>query len=178
MPGPLPTSKTPATLRLIIAYKFARAALALTACAVVVVFAMSGRSERLHEIASGIRHHVTSAWSVRLADVLVRAVVPRHLWILAAALALDGLFTFVEGLSLQRGWWWGAWLVVVATLTFVPFEVIAVVRRVAWGRVSLLAINIAVAVYLAQRAVRKIRLERAVMSAERQSSVRPSVPPA
>lgn len=144
--------RTTATgLRLIIGYKLARAAVTLTAAGLLVAAALSGHAGALDELALRLRGHMTSAWSIVLADALVRAVTPRHLLLLAAACGLDGSFTFVEGWSLWRDWWWGPWLVVVTTAAFVPFEVVVLVRHLAWGRAILLAVNIAVAVYLARR---------------------------
>jgi len=73
---------------------------------------------------------------------------------LAAALAIDGTLTSIEGCSLWRGWWWGPWLIVVTTAAFIPFE--------CWPRPSprvgaaiLLALNVVVALYLARRALRR-----------------------
>jgi len=147
--------RTEPALKLIIGYKLARAAGVLAASGLLVALTVTGHAVALDELAERLRHHVTGAWSIALADVLVRAVVPRHLWMLAAALALDGTLTTIEGCSLWRGWWWGPWLVVVTTAAFVPFEVLALVRHLAWGRAILLALNVVVALYLARRALRR-----------------------
>jgi uncharacterized membrane protein (DUF2068 family) len=145
--------RTEPALQLIIGYKLARAAVALAASGLLVVLTATGHAVALDELAERLRHHVTSAWSIVLADQLVRAVVPRHLWMLASALALDGTFTFVEGCSLWRRWWWGPWLIVVTTAAFVPVEVLALVRHLAWARAILLALNLVVALYLGRRAL-------------------------
>jgi uncharacterized membrane protein (DUF2068 family) len=148
-----PKARAPA-IRLIVAYKYSKVAGELLASLLIVVLTASGHARVLSQVAEQLRHHVTSTWSVELAEALVRQLVPRHLWMVAAALALDGIFTFVEGCSLQRGWWWGPWLVVLATGALVPFEVLALFRHVALGRVALLAANVAVALYLARHALR------------------------
>jgi len=141
-------------LRLIIAYKLSRAAASLVAAALLTTLIAVGRSTPLHAAAEQVRHHATSAWSVALADALVSAVAPQHLSLVAAAMALDGAFTFVEGWALHRSWWWGPWLVVAATGAFLPFEVLALVEHVHAGRALLLALNLGVALYLARRALR------------------------
>ena len=82
--------RTEPALKLIIGYKLARAAGVLAASGLLVALTVTGHAVALDELAERLRHHVTGAWSIALADVLVRAVVPRHLWMLAAALALDG----------------------------------------------------------------------------------------
>ena len=55
------------------------------------------------------------AWSVHLADLLVRASTPRHLEIAAVALAADGSFALFEGWALRRGFAWAPWVIVVAS---------------------------------------------------------------
>jgi uncharacterized membrane protein (DUF2068 family) len=146
---------TERAIRLIVAYKYAKVAVELIASVLLAALTATGGIPALGRVAAQLRHHVTSAWSVELADALVRELVPRHLWMVAAALALDGTLTFVEGRSLQRGWWWGPWLVVVATCGLLPFEVLALVRHAALGRVALLAANVGVALYLARHALRR-----------------------
>jgi uncharacterized membrane protein (DUF2068 family) len=141
-------------LRAIIAYKFTRAAAALVASGVLAAFTATGHTGLLNEEATRIRDHVTSAWSIELADVLIHAVMPRQLWIVAAALALDGASAFVEGWSLRQRWSWGPWLVVVATGTFLPFEVFALLRRFSVARALLLGLNVVVALYLTWHAMR------------------------
>jgi uncharacterized membrane protein (DUF2068 family) len=144
-------------LRLIIAYKLARGGASLLACALLAAFTAAGRTAPLHAVAEQVRRHATSAWSIELSDVLVRAVVPRHLWLVVGALALDGTFTVLEGWTLHRSWWWGPWLVVVSTAAFLPYEAVALGRNVDAGRVLLLALNLGVALYLARRALRERR---------------------
>jgi uncharacterized membrane protein (DUF2068 family) len=149
-------SRGPA-LRLIIAYKFARAAAALSASGVLVAFTSTGRASVLNDLVKELHRHVTSAWSIEVANVLVGAIAPRHLWMVAAALALDGTLTVVEACSLQRGWWWGPWLVVAVTSGFVPFEIVALQRHLTVGKIVLLAANLIVALYLARHALRRNR---------------------
>ena len=83
------------------------------------------------------------AWSLELADLLVRASTRRGLWTLFVALVADGALTLVEAWALIRGHWWGPWLVVVATGSLLPFEVVALVRHPHLSRVVLLALNVA-----------------------------------
>ncbi len=137
-----------AALRVIIFYKVTRGALALAASAVLAAFAFGRGAASLTGLARGLRDHVTSGWTVALADALLGLVAPGRLWIVVAALAADGAMTCFEGFSLHRRWWWAPWLVVAITLTFVPFEVVRLARHLAIGRVLLLVANLLVAVYL------------------------------
>lgn len=149
---PRATGKHAPGLRLIIAYKLTRAVASLFAAALLAAFTAADHATPLRAVAAQVRRHATSAWSIAVADVLVSAVAPQHLWLMAGALALDGTFTFVEGWALHRTWWWGPWLVVIATGGFLPFEAIAIVRHADAGRVLLLGLNLLVALYLARRA--------------------------
>jgi uncharacterized membrane protein (DUF2068 family) len=144
-------------VRLIIAYKGARAVSALSASAAIVALKVTGHTAAIFSTAEALRQHATSAWSVKLAEALLRVVTPRHLWLAAGALALDGAFTALEGWALHRGAAWGEWLVVIATCTFVPFEVLALAHHPSVVRGLVLAFNVVIVVYLGQRAARKVR---------------------
>ena len=141
------------TLRLIIAYKLARAALSLGAAVVLALLVSSGETEHLRELADTARQHLASRWS----DLLASALTPHHLWLAAVALALDGALVLVEGWSLWRGYRWAPWLVVVSTAALLPFEVVGLWRHPHLGRAVLLLGNIAVALYLAREAQRDRR---------------------
>lgn len=142
-------------LRLIIAYKLVKAAGEVGAAVLIAALVAAGLASDLHAIAEQLRRHVVHAWSIWVANLLLRALGARSLELVSAALWLDGAFSFLEGWALHRRWWWGPWLVVVATGALVPFEIIALVRRVHVGRILLLAINLAIVVYLARRTYRE-----------------------
>jgi uncharacterized membrane protein (DUF2068 family) len=162
------------TLRLIVAYKLARGSASLVVSAVLARLTALGDTAPLHVAAELLRRHATSAWSITLGDALVRAAASPHLWWMAAALALDGAFTFLEGWSLHRRYGWGPWLVMLATAAFLPFEAIAIARRADAGRILLLGVNLAVALYLARRARRARRRPPVVSAGARKTdSVRP-----
>ena len=56
--------------------------------------------------------------------------------------------TLTEGIGLYLEKAWGEFLTLAITASFLPLEIIEVVRRLTWIRVSLLIINILVFVYL------------------------------
>lgn len=57
----------------------------------------------------------------------------------------------VEGIGLWRERRWAEYLTIVATASFIPFEVYEVVQNVTAVRVSALAVNVAVVSYLIER---------------------------
>jgi uncharacterized membrane protein (DUF2068 family) len=65
--------------------------------------------------------------------------------------------TLVEGLGLYLEKAWGEFLTLAITASFLPLELFEVVRRLTWIRVSLLAINILVFVYLLKLVIERGR---------------------
>jgi uncharacterized membrane protein (DUF2068 family) len=86
---------------------------------------------------------------------LVIGLRPRALETLAVgAFVLAGLFT-TEGIGLWLGKRWGQYLTVVATLLFVPLEVVQLARVVTVTRLAALLLNLAVVALLVQHLVRR-----------------------
>lgn len=144
---------------LIIGYKLIKGGLWLAFAAILLVLMNMGIGEDILVWADHLRHH-SRAWSLELADLLVRASTRRGLWTLFVALVADGIFTLVEAWALIRGHWWGPWLVVLATGSLLPFEIVAMVRHIHVSRVILFALNVLIVWYLARKALREHR-ERA-----------------
>ena len=63
------------------------------------------------------------------------------------ALLYAGLFA-VEGVGLWKSKRWAEYLTIIATFSFVPFEVYELMRHVSWPRVATLGINLLVVGYL------------------------------
>jgi uncharacterized membrane protein (DUF2068 family) len=143
-------------LSLIIAYKLIKGGLWFAFAAVIVGAMHLGLEGRLIGFAAQLRHH-PAAWSLALGDVLVRAATRRRLWTITVALIADGAVSFVEAWALIHGHWWGPWLVVVATASLLPFEVLALARHPHPVRAVVLLLNLAIVVYLARKAVRERR---------------------
>jgi len=148
-------AEKPTGIRLIVTYKVAKAILQLVAGAFLFYGARHGLQASLAELALRLREHAVHAWSDIVARAIDRLVHIRHSLSLAAlALAGDAAMSAFEGWALVRGFWWAPWLVVVATACLLPFEIYAIVHRPRVGRVVLLAINLAILVYLITRARR------------------------
>lgn len=143
-------------LVLIIAYKLVKGGLWLVFATVLVVLMHAGLGARLLGLADELRHH-SRAWSLELADVVTRAASRRGLWTLVVALLADGSVSLLEGWALVHGHWWGPWLVVVATGSLLPFEVVSFVRRPRFVRAALFVVNAAIVWYLARKALRDHR---------------------
>jgi len=145
--------RRPPGVWLIIAYKLVKGGAEVMLAVVLTTLVFAGRTKGIFDVAEQLRHHLTGAWSNRVAALTTALAVPRRLWTVVAALALDAMLTLLEGLALVRGAWWGPWVVVVATSALLPFEIVALVRHVHAGRVVLLVVNVVIVVYLARRAL-------------------------
>ncbi len=143
-------------LVLIIAYKLIKGVLWLVFACVLLVMMRMGLSAKLEWAADQLRHH-SQAWAIELGELLTRASTPRGLETIVVALVADGALTLVEGWALIHGHWWGPWLVVVATGSLLPFEIVSLARHPHIGRTLILVVNVAIVVYLARSALREHR---------------------
>jgi uncharacterized membrane protein (DUF2068 family) len=80
----------------------------------------------------------------------------------AAAFSYAGL-GIAEGVGLYLEKAWGEYLTLAVTLSFLPWEILEIIRRLTWFRSSLLVINLVVFVYLlnlvvAQRKRRRLQV--------------------
>ena len=137
-------------LRLIVSYKLVKAALEIVFGVALLLFADKATDEVRH-IALHVRNHGTAAWSMALADKVVLAATSRHLLVGAVASLLDGVFTSIEAWALHRRYRWSGWLVIGATSCLLPFEALALLRRVTAGRILLLIVNATIVIYLVRR---------------------------
>lgn len=151
----------------IIAYKLVKAAVWLVLAAVIAVMTGMGLGADLLGLAEHLRHH-TGAWSLQLADLVTKAASRRGLWTIVVALVADGLMSSLEGWALWHGHWWGPWLVVVATGSLLPFEVVSFARHPHAVRAFVFLVNLVIVVYLARKALRERREARASVGAARQ----------
>jgi uncharacterized membrane protein (DUF2068 family) len=146
-------------LVVIIAYKLIKGSLWLVFAAVLLATMRLGLSDRMLGFAAHLRHH-SGAWSLELAELVVRAASRRGLWIITVALVADGLLSLLEGWALVHGRFWGPWLVVVATGSLLPFEIVALLRHPHLVRAAVFVANVAIVAYLARKALRERRLSR------------------
>lgn len=134
-------------LALIALFKFAKATLLIT-----VGF---GALRLIH---SDLRDQAVALFdslgqSVDVAPVLkllrdIGALAPNSLRLVGAGSFLYAALFLTEGYGLWQQKRWAEYLTVVATASFIPFEIFEIWRRHTWPRVSALVINIAVLCYV------------------------------
>jgi uncharacterized membrane protein (DUF2068 family) len=152
-----PGRRKPAGVRAIIAYKVIKGTAGLALATILFILLLAHETGPLERIAVHVHAHFTRAWSVALADLLLRAAEPHHLWFVTLALTMDGSLTLLEGWALHHGHWWGPWLVVAATSSLIPFEIVSLVHHLRVGRLVLLVLNAGIVVYLVWRALKDRR---------------------
>lgn len=134
-------------VRLIVAYKLAKAALELVVGIVLVALPRSVTNE-LHAIAGALREHAVAAWSLLLSDRLLGLATQKHVILVGAASVFDAVVSFVEGWSLHRRYRWSRWLIVVATGSLLPFEIASLVKHFTIVRALVFVLNVWVVAYL------------------------------
>jgi uncharacterized membrane protein (DUF2068 family) len=143
-------------LAFIIGYKLVKGALWLVFAAVILVLMHMGLEDDLLGLAEHLRHHA-HVWSLAFARLVVSAASRRGLYTIVVALLADGCVSLFEGWALHHGRWWGPWIVVVATASLLPFEVVAFVRHLHVARGAVLVVNVAIVVYLVRTALAERR---------------------
>ena len=138
---------------MVIAFKLGKALLQVPAGLLLAYGATRSLETKLAALAEALRRHAVHAWTERLAAGLSHAAgSPHDLRLLATALGVDGVVSFLEGWVLLRGYRWGPWVVVGATGVFIPYELVSLPRHLHLGRIAMFMLNTAVVIYLARRA--------------------------
>jgi uncharacterized membrane protein (DUF2068 family) len=144
-------------VRLVVVYKAVKAGLEFALAALLLAGIVFGFAPRLQLLAVQLRTHFTRAWAIGLSHLIMSSATPKHLHVGCIALFLDGVLTSVEAWALHRGHWWGPWLVVVASGSLLPWEIVELVRYQRVGRLLVFLVNAAIVVYLTMHALRARR---------------------
>jgi uncharacterized membrane protein (DUF2068 family) len=88
---------------------------------------------------------------VQRAIAFVTRLSPQKIEGLALVAFLYAALFITEGIGLWMRKVWAEWLTIIATTSFIPFEVYETVKKPAPVRIGVLALNIAIVVYLILR---------------------------
>ena len=89
----------------------------------------------------------------------VQSVTERQLVVLAVVLLIYAAMFLVEGTGLLLMKHWAEWMTVITTSGLIPFELYEMIHRPSWFKAITMLVNVAIAVYLAER-VRREAAER------------------
>jgi len=141
-------------ITLIAVFKFVKALLLFTIALGALGLVRGGvpdASERLLSIlSSGTERRVTQAALSR-----ITSMGPTRIAALGVGAFLYAALFLVEGIGLWLQRRWAEYLTVVATASFIPFEIYEVARRVTATRIVALVVNLATLVYLIVRLRRR-----------------------
>ena len=153
-------------LEIIAGFKFLQAATLIVAGLGALGLMNAGISdlaqEWLERLALGNGQRFAVAAATRVLPWF-NAATPRHFAALGAgAFAYASVF-LAEGIGLWQGRKWAEWLTIIVTASLLPFEVIAVHRKLTIVRVGALLVNSLVIAYLVWelRARQRVEMERA-----------------
>jgi uncharacterized membrane protein (DUF2068 family) len=147
--------KHAAGLEAIIVYKLSKAVLEALVGVLFVVLLFHGPEATAATLAQFLIDHVPSAHTFKAATLIVISGTARHVRVAAALTLGDAVLSAVEGMSLQRGYRWGPWLVVFATGCLLPIEAAELIRKGGWLRALVLLANTAVVAYLVRDVSRR-----------------------
>ena len=92
---------------------------------------------------------------VRRALAFVTHLSPQRAGLIAAGLFAYAALFIVEGVGLLMQREWAEWVTLIATVSFIPFEIVEVVRKPTPVRWAVIAVNVAIAIYLLVRRLKK-----------------------
>jgi uncharacterized membrane protein (DUF2068 family) len=137
-------------LRVIAVFKIAKALLCLAVAFGALKMLEPGIAERARHTINALATHVDRRWAEQIIAWMSRQPVDRFHVIAIGAFFYAALFT-TEGLGLWEARRWAEYLTVIATISFIPFELYELIHRQTVPRIAALVINVAVVVYLIQR---------------------------
>lgn len=150
-----PTARRRLGLRLVIAYKFAKAPLMCLLALWLTL--MPGAAHRSLDILARELAEGGAVWA--RASKWIEAHLSPHVLEGGAVLAwLDGLSSAIEGLLLLSGRVWAEWIVIIGLAALVPVEIFSLEHRPGMGKVVVLTANVLIVIYLAWGRMRRTRV--------------------
>lgn len=122
------------------------------------ILLVAGGFAALHMLRPGVAEHVRAwidalPWAsqhriVRIVAARLTSLPPDRIELAAAAAFSYALLFTAEGTGLWLLKKWAEYLTIIATTSFIPFEVWEVTRKMSAVRVAILAANVAIVIYL------------------------------
>lgn len=157
--NPSASARSHRGLQLIAAFKFLKATVLVAAGFAALGLLDPDRvaltEAWLERLALRPGHRLVAAWAARAGTLLSGAGSRRVLEVAIGAFLYAGLF-LVEGVGLARARRWAEYLTVIASSSYLPFELLALRRHPAAAPAGTILLNIAVVAYL----VAQLRADR------------------
>jgi uncharacterized membrane protein (DUF2068 family) len=139
-------------LRLIAIFRHVKAVLLIISGLAVLHLVKPGSVQRVTDWVAAMPFATQHAFVGRSLATITR-LPPKRIEQLAIVMFLYAALFIVEGVGLWMGKLWAEWLTIVATTSFIPFEVYEVARKATSVSVGILVANIAIVIYLVVRRV-------------------------
>jgi hypothetical protein len=144
--------------RLIIGYKFAKAALMFG----VALWLTIAPGEAYRTLDFMARELVEGGAAFARLGNWIHAHLSNNIVLRGAVLAwVDSVSSAVEGFLLLSGKTWAQWIVIVGLAGLLPFEIASIVHHPRVGKFAVLAANLAIVAYLARGQILKARAHAA-----------------
>lgn len=101
--------------------------------------------------------------SRRFAGIFIEAashVTDKHLWFYASLAFIYAAFRLLEAYGLWRERAWAEWLALISGAVYLPIEIYELIVRVTWVRVTVLTLNVAIVIFMAQVLLRSLEAKR------------------
>jgi uncharacterized membrane protein (DUF2068 family) len=146
-------SSNAAALKVIVAYKLAKAALTILLTLVLIHEHLRGRLVNFADALGDwfFRTDVLDGWGDHLAHFFWHIANAHDARLFIGLVGLDAASTAVEGIGLHYRQRWAAWWVVIATAFLIPFELRGLAQHASVVRLAVLLINAAIVAYLVWR---------------------------
>lgn len=137
-------------LRLIAIFRHVKAVLLIISGLAVLRLIKPGAVQQFTDWVTAMPFTAQHAFVGRAVAMITR-LPPKRIEELAIVFFLYATLFIVEGVGLWMGTVWAEWLTIVATTSFIPFEVYEVVHKATWISVSILVANVVIVIYLVYR---------------------------
>ena len=148
--APVIVLRSPGWLRLIAAFKLVKAVLCIAVALGALQMLRPELAVRAQQTMEAVAMHIDRRWAGHLIDWMSRQPLNRFQVIAIVAFLYAALF-LTEGAGLWKEKRWAEYLTVIATISFVPFEIYEIIHRQSAPRIAALVLNLVVVAYLIYR---------------------------
>ena len=156
-------ARTSGWLRVIAVFKLMKAVLLMAVGFGALRMLQPGIAARAQRTLEALATHIDRRWADHAVGWLSQQPT-NHFHVIATVAFLYAALFVTEGLGLWEAKRWAEYLTVIATLSFVPFEIYELIHRQNAPRIAAIVINLAVVAYLIQRLRHSDRSEAAAHS--------------
>ena len=165
LPQAVDERSSPAGLRAVASFEALKGGVVL-AVGVVLLFT----HQRAEDYAASLLYHLHIEPDRRLSHMLMDAawkVSDARLWTIGAATVTYATVRFVEAWGLWNRRIWAEWFALLSGALYLPWEILRLVERVDWERLSVLLVNLVIVAYMLYI---RIRACGSIMSCDEEKS--------